>query len=338
VEERRAALEDNVEWADRLERSLPTLREHVSEADENLSELEAAFERIEALSGRVEECERNDELATGKLDSLTEQRDLRTKLVGERTRLQTAQEALSEQQGVAQEAADVAAKQLEDAVAELEGAKAQRTGARERREQAQRDVDLLQASTQLEDLRVRADRAGEAAGRNRTAEATAAGIAVDDALLEEIRGAQTNLLRAEAALDAASPELSFSASERVTIAVGDELEDLEAGDRRAWTVRGRLTLRVGDIGEVVVSAGGGSEDAVDNHGKALEGLQDALRRGGVQDLAAAERAHRQRRDAERAHTSFPDRASENSAVRSQLLVAATVVAGRSSQGLLRDLL
>ena len=299
LEDRRAELEDDVERADRLNRSLPTLREHVAEADENLSELKAAFERVEALSSRVEECERNDELARGKLDSLTGQRDLRTKLVGELARLQTDQEELNEQQGVAQKAADTAAKQLEDAVSKLEGVKTQRTEAGERREQAQRDVDLLQASTQLEDLRARADRAAEAGGLNRTAEATVAGITVDDALLDEIKDAQTHLLRAEAALDAASPELAFSASERVTIAVGGELEDLEAGDRREWTVRGRLTLRVGDIGEVVVSAGGGSEDAVDNQRTALERLQDTLRRGGVQDLSAAERAHRQRRDAER---------------------------------------
>jgi DNA repair exonuclease SbcCD ATPase subunit len=300
LQARRRELEEDVELADKLERSLPTLVEKLTEAESRAGELAAAAERIDELARRVEECERRDEGAVERLAHLTDQRDRRADLVEELSRFEAERERSTEARREAEAARDEAAARYDAAMTQLEAAKSRRTDAHARREQAQGDLAHLQAVADREGLQARADRVVAASKRLGEAVATVASIAVDDRLLERVRTAQTAAVRTEVALDAASPALRFTAAAPVNVGAGDDRLDLAAGETREWTVRGRLTLQVGDLGEVEVRAGDGTEDAEDAHRRAREQLLEVLREAQVDDVEAAERAHRERLDAERA--------------------------------------
>jgi hypothetical protein len=297
---RRAALEADVELAGKLERSLPELTSRLERADARAVELRVQEQHIDELARRVEECEQRDESAVSKRTLLADQRDRRDALVAELARLEVDRERLTAERRHAEAARDEAAAQLEAEVAELSAAKAARTEAHARREQAQRDLAHLQAVADLDELRGRTDRVSAAATRLREATATVARISVDDHLIERIRAAKTDVVRADVAFDAASPLLRFTAAAPVTVASTDQALELTAGEAHDWTVRGRLTLQIGDLGAVEVRAGDGTEDAEAAHRTAHEQLREVLREAGVDDPDAAERAHRQRLDAERA--------------------------------------
>lgn len=299
LEAQRAALEADVERADKLGRSLPELKARLGEADARAAELAVESHRIDELTRRVEECEHRHEAAVGRRALLTEQRDRRHALVTELAELEADRERLAVARDQAEAARADAVSKLDEAVAEHEAAKDRRSAAHARREQAQRDLAHLQAMADLEALRARTDRVATASARLREASATADGIAVDDESLERIRAASTAVIRTEVTLDAASPTLRFTAAAPVTVSAGETALDLSSDETHDWTVRGRLTLRIGEVGEVEVRAGDGTEDAEAAHRQAREQLQDLLREAQVQDLGAAERANRARLDAER---------------------------------------
>lgn len=300
LETRRDELEADVDRADKLERTLPDLAAKLEDADARAAELRVEAQRIDELARKVEDCEQRDETAVTQRTHLTDQRDRRRDLVAELAALEADRERLTAERRDAEAARDDATAMLEAAMADLEAAKAARTVAHQRREQAQADLTHLQAVSDLAELQRRTDRVVEASGRLRDANATLSGTAVDEPLIERIRRARTDLVRAEVALDAASPVVRFAAAAPVTVGSGEAEVALAAGQAHEWAVRGRLTLQVGDLGELEVTAGDGTEDAETTHRAAREQLEEVLREAGVTDVEAAERAHRARLDAERA--------------------------------------
>jgi DNA repair exonuclease SbcCD ATPase subunit len=299
IDEKRSALEADVERADRLVKSLPGLRSQVGETAATAEAHAAHRAEVVALAEQVERLRAAAEQAAATHESLRERCARRMALAEELAELAGAQA----ERTTALEAADAAqrdaAGRLERARAALEAARDRQRDARRAREFAQRDLDLLGQQLALARSRVRAERASAALARRRDAEATTAAITLDEAGLDELRAAQHRLTRAQAALDAASPELRFTASRRVELLADGESMELAADERAAWPVRGTFALRIDDVGEVEVLAGAGIDDAAEAHRLALEQLHADLERSGVPDLAAAEHAVRRRREAER---------------------------------------
>ena len=296
---RRDELQEDIDLADRLARQLPHLRRQEEEAAQRSGELAEQRAAIEHLAQRVAEREQAVRHTGERLDNLTGRRDARTDLVAELEAVEAECAQLAE--GLAEVEADRegAAERLETARAQLEEAQQAQREARAAREAAQHDLDHLRARAALEALRERWVRAEEALERLRRAQGEVERLTIDEELLATITEAQTDVTRAEAALEAASPQLRFTAAREIAVTADGEQELLEAGARRDWTVHGRLALQVGDVGEVEVRAGEGTGDAAATHREATARLRTALEQAGVDSRAAAETALQQRRDAER---------------------------------------
>jgi hypothetical protein len=299
IEEKRTALEADVERADRLTRSLPALRSQVAETAATAAEHAARRAAVDALAEQVDRLREVAELAAATHDRLRERCARRTALADELAAVAAAQQERSAALEAAQAAQREAGDRLERARAALDAARDRQREARRARELAQRDLDLLGQQDALARSRARAERASAALARRRDAEATMAAITLDEDGLGELRAAQHELTRAQAALDAASPELRFTAVRRVGLLADGEPVELESGERVDWPVRGTFTLRIEDVGEVEVLAGAGIDAAAEAHRSALEQLRTGLERAGVPDLAAAEHAVRRRREADR---------------------------------------
>ena len=299
VDRRRSALQEDIERADRLTRSLPGLREQVDQADARAKEHADALAEVTTLAERVEHCERTEQGAATLLAHLRERHERRTGLVAELAEVERERTNLAEALVAAEQRRRDADARLAAARDQLQAAQEHRREARLIRQGTQRDLDHLQGQATLTALSARAGRAGAALERVREAEAEIAGSGVDDERLAALRAAQTDLTRAEAALDAASPELRFTAARSVRLTARGEPVDLEAGAAAQWTVHGTLELDVGEVGHLEVSAGAGTDDAAETHRRAVERLRDLLEEAGVDDLAAAEAAVRRRREAER---------------------------------------
>lgn len=299
IDEKRATLTADVERADRLTRSLPALRSQVAETAARAEEHAARRAEVAALAEQVDRLRDVAEQAAATLERLEERRRSRAALTEELAEVTAAQQERTAALATAQARQRDVEERLELARAELEAAQERQRDARGARELAQGDLDLLGQQQALARSRARAERATEALARRRDAEATTAAITLDDAGLDELRAAQHELTRARAALDAVSPELRFTADRDVELLADGESMEMAPGERARWPVRGTFSLRIEEVGEVEVLAGAGIDDAAEAHRLAAEELRVGFERAGVTDLAAAERAVRQRREAER---------------------------------------
>ena len=299
IDERRERLAADVDRADRLSRALPDLRTQVAEALTRAEEHAARRAEVTALAQEVDRRRGVEAQATTALEQLTERRARRTALVEELAEVERAQRERATALAAAEAAQDQARERLAEARVALEAAQHRQHAARHARERAQHDLDHLAQQERAAALRTRVERAAAALERRREAEATCTELRVDEGLLGELRQAQSEVTRTEAALDAASPRVRFTAARDVRLVVDGAPIDVAEGEEASWTVRDALTLDIADLGEVDVRAGAGSEDASEAHRLATERLQAALDRGGVADLLAAEHALRRRQDAER---------------------------------------
>ncbi len=299
IEDRRSTLEADVDRADRLARSLPKLRRQVAAAAEGAEEHATRRAEVTALAQEVDRRRGVEEQATTTLERLEERRSRRVALIEELAEVERGQQEQAAALATAETAQERETQRLTAARSALETAQGRLQAARQARERAQHDLDHLTQQERAAALRTRVERANAALERRREAEATCAELAVDDALLAELRQAQSEVTRTQAALDAASPRIRFTAGRPVHLVVDGEPLDLDQGEASSWSVTDALTLRIGDVGEVEVHAGTGSEEATDAHRLATERLRAGLAHGGVADLAAAEHAVRRRHDAER---------------------------------------
>jgi len=299
IDERRDTLAADVDRADRLARALPDLRAQVAEAATRAEQHAARRAEVTTLAQEVDRLRGVEEQATTVLQQLRERRARRTALVDELAEVERAQQ----EHGSALAAAEIAqartSERLATARLALEAAQRRQQAARLARERAQHDLDHLTQQERAAALRARVERAAAGLERRREAEATRTQLRVDETVVGELREAHSEVIRTEAALDAASPRVRFSATRGIRLVVDGDPVDLTEGEDASWTVRDALTLGIGDLGEVDVRAGAGSEDVTEAHRLATERLRDGLHRAGVADLGAAEHALRRREDAER---------------------------------------
>jgi hypothetical protein len=297
IDQRRESLQGDVATADRLVRDLPELREQVVQAETRAKEHADALAEVRALTDDVAERERAEEAAGMRLAHLRERHQARQRLVADLAGVEEERAGLAQQLADAEQGQRVATERWEAARARLTEAQERQRRARVARQAAQLDLDHLHDHGALQALEARAGQVADARDRLREAEAEAAGIAIDDELLDTLRTAHADLTRAQMALDAASPQVRFTAARPVTVTADGHAADLDAGATGDWTVHGTLALQVGDVGTLEVEAGAGTDDAAEAHRTATTRLRDLLEHAATADLAAAEAAHRRRRDA-----------------------------------------
>lgn len=302
IERRLDELAGQVELAGRLERELPTRREQQREAAEHAAQLAERKREVEALAQHVTERERARDAAAAHAEQASAQAQARIKLVAELEEVQAELRELTARLDTAERELASARARQEAALQQLADGRERQHKAREVRERAQADADHLRGLDELATLRQRLERATAARAQLREADAVMADATVDDELLGELRTARRELDRTQAALEAASPELRFTATSDVDVAADDHVRSLRAGETIEWQVQGMLRMAVGDVAEVTVRAGAGTEEASTAHTAATERFEELLRRAGAAELEDAELAHRRRRDAQHAAT------------------------------------
>ncbi len=300
LDTRREALQSDVERADRLTRELPGLRDQARSARsaaEQLVRQQAAVDSLEQqLSARQHELRE----AEHELERLDQRRLRREQLRDELAELDTAATTEATQAAEVEADRDAALLRLDDARTAVDAAQERLRTARRRREQAQADLDQLRDRDQLDALQVRSDRAARALTALREARGRLAANPIDEATLDRLRAAHTETVRTRAALEVASPQVRIDPVRDLEVETDGRPERLTAGEERSWPVADALTLRLEEVGTIEVRAGAGSEDRREAHRRAQAQLQAELDQTGVEDLAAAEAAHRRRREDERA--------------------------------------
>lgn len=314
IDTRIAKFESDVDRADRIEGELPRLRQHAADAKARAEELAAQRARVDALRDTLARCQADLDAADAQAAALTARLEQRRKLRHDLAEVTAQREGLEPQFEEVTGLLDRAEGHHRQAQDALAAAQQRQRDARTARQRAQDDLDHLRAVEELTRLRARLDAAHKARHRLSQAQARAQAHAIDDDVLASLRAAHSAADRTQAALDAASPEVTFTAHTTTTVtadqptaperddtdgsdrAAGDATA-VDAGEQRQWTVHGALTLGIGEIGEVTVRSGAGTDEAAAAHRQARQHRDDLLVQAGVADLTAAEDAHRTRRDA-----------------------------------------
>lgn len=300
LDTRRDALQHDVERADRLARELPDLREQAHRARSAAERLEEQQAAVVALEQQLTARRHEQREAEHELERLDGRRQRREQLRAELAELDRTAATEAEQATEVEAERDAALLRLDSARTAAGEAARRLHEARRQREQAQADLDQLRDRDLLGTLQARRDRAATALDALREARGRLAANPVDEARIDRLRAAQTEVVRTRAALEVASPQVRVDPARDLEVAVDGRPELLTAGQERSWPVAEALTVRLEDVATIEVRAGAGSEDRREAHHRAQEQLEAELDAAGVGDLAAAEAAHRRRRDDERA--------------------------------------
>ena len=313
LEREMAALEADAERAGRLERRIAELAAASGAAADRHRAARADLERVDRLEGEVRarqgETAEARELARALGDLVDEERAERE--IADRLRAARAEEA---------EAAAALAPAVQDAEAAASAVDLARAGA----ERLRLRLRLAERRAAAADLATRRDRAARAARRVADGEARLAALPVDEAAIEDLAELGREADRLAATLAAASPGVAVTAESEVRfeVAGGGDSEhgptsedapreteadagagaasppaDLAPGETRRWRPSAAWTLRLPGVARVEVTPGADAEDAARRLAEVRAGIAGRCRELGVEDLAAASRAHRERREA-----------------------------------------
>ncbi|HUO85976.1 MAG TPA: AAA family ATPase [Thermoanaerobaculia bacterium] len=288
--------EADAEACDRLERSLVERRGERQKADAAARQAEAELAEVERRAATVRQ--RRAELAEE-----NQVADYLRELAG------AAEEAVEVAARLAAARAELAAAEgpYDAAVEAVHRAEAAVQAAEERAEACRRHSQLARRReehrSKVEALSERLGRAEQATARSAAAEARRTASPVDEQVVEELEAFQRDIDRLAARLEAASPQVTFSAlrDQRVGIAGDGEVEEVDVATGERWTRKpeGRLTLTIPGVATFLVEPGGDVAAEVVLRRQLAERLRGRLAELGLADLAAARAAARDRAEAAR---------------------------------------
>ncbi|PVZ05809.1 ATP-binding protein [Actinomycetospora cinnamomea] len=293
------AVERDVAARDRLDAELAGVRARRRAHGDEVAELEDRWAALQSRLREVDAARGRAVLARERAEAARERREARDALV-----------AAAEADAAAAEtaAAAVAAHEAEHAAAHDErdarrgadtAARADAVAARRAADAAARAVTAARDRAELADLTERLRRVAEAQAGLDAAERVLADTTVDEDALAELEHLARDLLRAEAARDAAAARVELTAPAPLTVVVDGEEVPLGPGETRTLPVAGARALSVPGVLDVRVRPGldeAGRDDAVRERARELA---DACEERGVADLEAARAALRAADDAAR---------------------------------------
>ena len=296
------AVERDVAARDRLDADAAALkaRKHAHTAE--VTGLEDTWAALQSRLREVDAARQHAVLARERADAARERRETRDALVA----------AVEDEADTAARAAEaVAAHEAEHAAArdERDARRAADTAARARASEARRAADAAERAVsaardrvELADLAERLRRVDEAAAGLAAAERALAASTVDADDLDELEDLARDVVRAEAARDAAAARVELAVPDdagELTVVVDGETVVLAPGGSRTLPVAGSRALSLPGVLDVRVTPGlddAGRDDAVRERSRALAEACEDL---GVADLEAARAARRGAEDAAR---------------------------------------
>lgn len=296
------AVERDVAARDRLDADAAALkaRKHAHTAE--VTGLEDTWAALQSRLREVDAARQHAVLARERADAARERRETRDALVA----------AVEDDADTAARAAEaVAVHEAEHAAARDErdarraadtAARAHAGAARRAADAAERAVSAARDRAELADLAERLRRVDEAAAGLATAERALAASTVDAGDLDELEDLARDVVRAEAARDAAAARVELAVPDgagELTVVVDGESVVLAPGGSRTLPVAGSRALSLPGVLDVRVTPGlddAGRDDAVRDRSRALAEACEDL---GVADLEAARAARRDAEDAAR---------------------------------------
>ena len=296
------AVERDVAARDRLDADAAALkaRKHAHTAE--VTGLEDTWAALQSRLREVDAARQHAVLARERADAARERREARDALVAtvedEADTAARAAEAVA-----AHEAEHAAARDERDARRAADTAARARAGeARRAADAAERAVSAARDRAELADLAERLRRVDEAAAGLAAAERALAASTVDADDLDELEDLARDVVRAEAARDAAAARVELAVPDgagELTVVVDGETVVLAPGGSRTLPVAGSRALSLPGVLDVRVTPGlddAGRDDAVRERSRALAEACEDL---GVADLEAARAARRDAEDAAR---------------------------------------
>ncbi|WP_433027594.1 AAA family ATPase [Actinomycetospora sp. CA-053990] len=296
------AVERDVAARDRLDADAAALkaRKHAHTAE--VTGLEDTWAALQSRLREVDAARQHAVLARERADAARERREARDALVAavedEADTGARAAEAVA-----AHEAEHSAARDERDARRAADTAARARAGeARRAADAAERAVSAARDRAELADLAERLRRVDEAGAGLAAAERALAASTVDADDLDELEDLARDVVRAEAARDAAAARVELAVPEdagELTVVVDGETVVLAPGGSHTLPVAGSRALSLPGVLDVRVTPGlddAGRDDAVRERSRALAEACEDL---GVADLEAARAARRAAEDAAR---------------------------------------
>ncbi len=300
VEGQLAALEEDIERIDRLERELPTLRGRVVQCERTAEEQTAELTRVARLEQDVQACAHAVEAADATAEAARERHDARLRLLAEVEEAQADLAELRQQVDDDQRHLASAVDAHASAQMRLEEARVAAKAADEVAVLCQEDLDHLREANELADLHARQERVAASSEQILELQERCDANRVDQAVLERLRPLHLEVEKTAAALSAGSPRVRLDTDADVTLEIDGADVAVAAGERVEHTVASRWSAVLPGLGTVAVEAGQGAETLAREHSATRRALSEALAEAGVSDLSEAERAAEERRDAEAA--------------------------------------
>jgi chromosome segregation ATPase len=293
---RLAQLEDDVEELARLQRERTGLVQARGALDEELHEHRRRRARVQQLRQELAEA------ATGVERALREHADAQREADGRADAVAAIERCERQRDELVDQLAPVEQRvgELEDRLGGLdrEVGEAERAleRARQTHDAARLAADLLRLREEHERLTVRQRRVDEVLAEAREAASFLEGCRLTDQLLEEIREAAEQVRIAERTLEAGAPAVTLTAHRALDVTVDGRATRLAPGEADRHSVEDRLDLDLDGLARLEVVAGTSLGQLRSSVEDARRQRDDACRRAGVEDPAAAERLQEERRE------------------------------------------
>jgi hypothetical protein len=292
------AVEELVERAASLERSVAELRQQVVEAERTKATRETEVRELEQQEERAGALKLAWVQAAETARHRAQESKARQELVDTVREAAARVTELHVREGEVTPTVATASEALEKARAALELAEAEARDAGRDAELGVRDEQYHRDRLDLELLVERRQRIEARRAETEEAREVLSRSGVDDALVERLRKAGEELIRLEAQLEAGSPKLRFTALGDLALELGSHARVLRSGETFEETVGEKYSLRIPHVAELELTAGTSLDRLVSTRDQAQARLRKLLEQAGVADVEQAEQARWARRDAE----------------------------------------
>lgn len=299
LEEKLSAIEDDAEAVARLtdgEEQLVIRRDNLSRDEGELSKQWATVEELRTQVDRRKAAHQTADIERDRADEARQRRTVLVEAVEEQSRKLYGLEEAAERIATSLAADE---KRSGEARAALSAARYSLQAAEEEMHHAEGDRDHHQKLIDRELLSERLERVMVAQEDLKAAEAVLTSSQVDGELVDLIDQANANVTRAEAALSASAASVETSALAPVSVVIDGEEVELRPDTPQQSEVTDSWEIIIPNKVRLMVVAGAGSRNLVDEYEAAQQEHDRLCARGGVSSLADARRKAEERQEAER---------------------------------------
>lgn len=287
LEDQYLDLQHDIERIEQIQGELDVLRSEEEKLADRRDDWKQKLKEVEQLERTVEDAKGRFELAQEQLERTKGRLDRRENLIEE---LEKAQQTLKE----TEEDIDAYRPDLEEARSELGSAREKLELAKEEHREAvnlerlrRRDLEHQTREKKLGDFLAKVDQVAGAKEELETARKVLAEIAVEDALVDEIRDMTYTVMNKRERLEEGGPSVRIEAHRDLSVTIDGHGGELAEGESFETGVSDEATIDVPEIVSLTVEAGTSTSELRDDLESAEQQLSETLNDAAVDDLEDA---------------------------------------------------